>query len=67
MKKTHFTEEQMVFELKQAPGSGKSAERWGFLKPFLYLWTTQAALGLPEYGSSGGAICSFECHFRFFY
>lgn len=33
MKKTRYTEEQIAFALKQAPASGKSAERWEFLRP----------------------------------
>ncbi len=33
MKKTRYTEEQIAFALKPAPASGKSAERWEFLRP----------------------------------
>lgn len=36
MKKTRYIEEQIAFVLKQvetAPMSGKSTEKWGFLRP----------------------------------
>ncbi|ESB77787.1 hypothetical protein SEEACDC4_04346 [Salmonella enterica subsp. enterica serovar Agona str. SA-4] len=55
MKKTHYTEEQIAFALKQAetgPASGKSAERWEFLRPhftsmdYLRFASTESGFGL---------------------
>ncbi|QKT16328.1 hypothetical protein HPG84_16010 [Salmonella enterica] len=52
MKKTRYTEEQIAFALKQAPASGKSAEKWAFLRPhftsmdYLRFASTESGFGL---------------------
>lgn len=52
MKKARYTEEQIAFALKPAPASGKSAERWAFLKPpftsmdYLRFASTESGFGL---------------------
>ncbi len=55
MKKTHYTEEQIAFALKQAETGtrvGKSAERWEFLRPhftsmdYLRFASTESGFGL---------------------